>query len=291
MRYRRLRVSAGRRRRARAIVLALLALAGVAFAVSHLRSSSAPVVTVDWQTGDNSAFSNLECAHPDTQFAVVTEPVRQGRYAARFSETGRDVWTNGTVRCLDGRYDPIATTGDDYYFGLSVYIPAAGIGDNLIWELHQPRTLYSLPGCGVAPLAILVHSDGFDLRIAAGDCTVGSGFASTAAIPFPNLKHYPRKRWIDFVLHVGFEEADTGFVEAWSRTAGTPWSERPQIARRAIATMPFCSTHGIYNVELYSEIGLYPGYAGYSGTDTLYADGYRRGSSFADVAAPDSPAG
>lgn len=263
----------------------MTAAAVVAVAVLHSRGST--VVALDWQSGDNSSFSNLECPHPDTQFAIVTSPVRQGRYAARFSESAGDVWTNGTVRCLDANYDAAATTGEEHYFGFSMYLPRDGLSDNLVWELHQPRELYSLRNCSVAPFAILVEHGAVALRISTGDCTVGRGVAVDRSIVFPNSKHFPRGAWIDFVLHIRFEEASTGLVEAWSRTAGSPWTTRPQISLVAIPTMPYCSSCGIFNVDLYTEMGLYPGSPGYDHKDTVYIDGSRRGATFDDVAAPD----
>src|SRR5690348_11246712 len=136
------RARRSRRRRVGALAVVAIALVVAAVAVDR-HARHAPVIVLDWQSGDNSSFDNLECPHPDTQFAVVTSPVRQGRYAARFSETARDVWTNGTVRCLDADYAAAATTGEEHYFGFSMYVPRDGLGDNLVWELHQPRELYT----------------------------------------------------------------------------------------------------------------------------------------------------
>ena len=257
-------------------------------AVIALRHSAGPpAIVLDWRTGDNSSFDNLECPHPDSQFAIVTSPVRQGRYAARFSESARDVWINGTVRCLDANYEAAATTGEEHYFGFSMYIPRDGLTDNLVWELHHPRELYTLRDCGVAPYAIVVTHGAVALRLFTGNCTVGRGYPIERTIVIPNLKPYPRGKWIDVVLHVRFQEASTGLVEAWSRTAGSDWPERPQISLDAIPTMPFCSSCGIFNVALYTELGLYPGYSGYHEHDTLYIDGSRRGQSFGAVAPRD----
>jgi len=190
------------------------------------------------------------------------------------------------VRCLDASYETAATTGEEHYFGFSMYIPRDGLSDNLVWELHQPRELYTLSNCGVAPIAILVSRGAVALRLFTGDCKVGHGFPVERTVAFPNLKPYPRGRWIDIVLHIRFEEAPTGFVEGWSRTAGSAWTPTPQFSRFALPTMPYCSSCGIFNVKLYTEMGLYPGYAGYRAHDTLYLDGSRRGSTFGDVAPP-----
>jgi Polysaccharide lyase len=269
-----------------AVLVCVVAVAG--FVALH-RSTTEPILALDWESGDNTQFSNLECAHPATQFAVVRSPVRQGNYAARFSETAADSWVNGNVRCLDARYDTGETTGDDFYFGFSIYVPAGGLTQNIVWELHHPRELYSIDGCGLAPVAILVDARRIAFRTVGGNCTVGSGYEhSDPDIPLPNLDPYPRDHWLDFVVHIRFREAPTGLVEVWARPAGAPWSSKPDISRQGIPTMPFCAERGVYNTELYTELGLYPGIVGYKGNDTIYIDGYRRGSSFDAVAPPDT---
>lgn len=273
------------RRLAALTILGWLFAAALILGLSVTGARASTSIDYGWETGDNSQFSGLECAHPSTQFQVVTSPVRDGRYAARVSETANDVWNNGQVRCLDAAYGTGESTGSDYYFGLSMFIPAGGLTDNLIWELHQPYELYSIPGCGVAPFAILVRNGVLEFRAVGGDCIVGSRFTYwDSDIPFPNLNPYPKNKWIDFVIHINFQESNTGTVQVWGRTAGDPWTASPQIQRTNIPTMPFCSAQNVHNVKLYTTMGLYPGYAGYNASDTVYLDSYRRGTSFGDVA-------
>lgn len=248
---------------------------------------------IDFETGDASQFSGLECPHPTSQFQVYAAGTsgyprpRQGTYAARFSETSSDVWSgNNMVRCLGARYDSGETTGRDYYFGLSVYIPPTGLSDNLIWELHHPSQLYSISACGVAPFALTAHSGALVFRIFTGNCTPGAGFAyQDSNIPIAGLGPMPRDQWIDFVFHVDFEESNSGSVQVWSRVGGTAWPASPQISRVDIPTMPFCSAQNIHNVKLYTEMGLYTGYSPYSAHDSIVLDGYRRGTTRESVMA------
>lgn len=273
------------RRLATLTVLGWLFAAALILGLTVTGARASASINFGWETGDNSQFSGLECAHPSSQFQVVTSPVREGRYAARIAETANDVWNNGQVRCLDAAYGTGESTGDDYYFGLSMFIPSSGLTDNLIWELHQPYELYSIPGCGVAPFAILVRNGVLEFRSVGGDCIVGSRFTHwDSDIPFPNLNPYPRNTWIDFVIHINFQESNTGTLQVWGRTAGDPWTTAPQIQRTNIPTMPFCSANNVHNVKLYTTMGLYPGYSGYNASDTVYLDAYRRGASFGDVA-------
>jgi hypothetical protein len=270
------------RRRALTTILAALTLAGAA--VFGLHKDTHTVMSLDWESGTNSAFSNLECAHPETQFAIVKSPVRAGRYAARFSETGADKWLNGDVRCLDGAYDTGETVGDDYYFGFSIYIPRPGLSTNLVWELHQPRELYSIPGCGVAPFALMVEHRNIAFRALGGDCQVGKGPRWKPDTVLRNVSPYGTNTWIDFVVHIRFREDTTGGLEVWSRKARSAWTTRPQLSRKNVSTIPYCTARGVKGVKLYTELGLYPGSSTYHGSDMIYIDGYRRGTSFADVA-------
>lgn len=280
----------------RKILLATLALAVALFAGSGFWSVNtafgAVDLRLDFETGNTSQFSSLECPNPSTQLEVydasrTAYPApRQGRYAARFSETANDVWSgNNMVRCLAANYDSNESTGDEYYYGFSLYVPAAGLTDNLLWELHHPRELYTLSACSVAPFALHSRSGGLNFRIATGNCNVGAGYAYWQPnIALPGLTSTPRSTWIDFVVHISFSET-SGTVEVSYRTGDNPFPATPQLARYAIPTMPYANSANVHNVDLYTEMGLYTGRTGYTSTDTVFLDGYRRGTSKADVMA------
>ena len=156
---------------------------------------------LDFESGNSAQFSSWECPHPATQLEVYSAAKpgypapRQGTYAARISETGADVWAgNNVVRCLGARYDSGEQQGKDYYYGFSLYVPAAGLSDNLLWELHHPASLYNLSGCAVAPLALHARNGSLMFRIATGNCTVGSGYAYwNPNITIPGLETTPAK--------------------------------------------------------------------------------------------------
>ncbi len=274
-----------------AVVVALGCIAAVGGAATVVAPTSGIDLRLDFETGDTSQFSGLECPDPETQVEVYGAGAaypspRQGRYAARFSETARDIWAgNGMVRCLAARYDTDESAGDEYYYAFSLSVPASGLNDNLLWELHHPSSLYRLPGCGVAPLALSARSGGLRFRIATGNCTVGAGYSYwNPDIPIPGLATVPRSTWIDFVVHVSFSESD-GIVEVWHRTGSGTFPATPQLARHGIPTLPYSNTANVHGVSLYTEMGLYTGRTDYSGSDTVYLDGYRRGTSRAAVLA------
>jgi len=267
------------RRPSREIFQGVVALGVLVMVIvgSSLANGAGP--SPSFETG-TEPFTTLECAHPGTQFARVTSPVREGKYAARFNETASDVWSNGMVRCLAANYNTGETTGNDYYYHLSFFVPAGGISDNLLWELHHPSSLYSLPGCGVAPHAVLIDKGGFVYRLFTGNCNV-TVYSTHIVIPIPGLNPYPRNQWVDFVVHIRFQEAATGSVEVYYRTGSNPWPSSPQVVRTGVPTMPYSNASNVHNVRLYMTAGLYPGYSGYTGNDTVYIDDVRRETSLA----------
>jgi hypothetical protein len=239
----------------------------------------------NWDTGDASQWDGLECANPSTQWWATTSPLRQGPYAAGFKEGPTDVWTNGSIRCLAAKYDTAETSGQEYYYGLSLYIPSPGISNNLLWELHQGASIYTQTGCVVAPYAILVKNGVLVFRIATGDCSSTGSAYWEPGIAIDNNQPYPSDTWLEFIIHITFAESWTGTVEVWYRPGSNAWPSQPQIARYNIPTLMYSSTLGLHDVPLYTEIGLYTGATSTTVTDTAYNDGYRRGSTFADILA------
>jgi hypothetical protein len=268
------------------IVLGLLVIGivGASFAVGAGASPS-------FESG-MEPFTNIECPHPATQFQRVSSPVREGRYAAKISETGADVWSNGSVRCLLGIYGSGETTGNDYYYHLSYYIPSNGVSSNLLWELHHPASLYSIsPTCSVAPHALVTNGTQLQYRLFTGNCD-GTTLPVRTTNSIPGLNPYPRNVWIDFVIHIRFQESSTGLVEVYYRTGSNAWPSSPQLRLSGVPTMSYSNPLNIHNVKLYMLAGLYPGYSGYNRSDTIYIDDVRRETSLsaAEGGAASTPA-
>lgn len=258
------------------VVLALL-LAGIVGSSLAIGASTATTATT-FETG-TEPFTNLECPHPSTQLQRVTSPVREGKYAERISETGSDVWSNGSVRCLLGIYGSNETTGNDYYYHLSYYIPSGGVSSNLLWELHHPSSLYSISQtCSVAPHALVTNGTQLQYRLFTGNCD-GTTLPVRTTNSIPGLNPYPRNVWIDFVIHIRFQESSTGLVEVYYRTGSNAWPSSPQLRLSGVPTMPYSNPLNIHNVKLYMLAGLYPGYSGYNRSDSIYLDDVRRETS------------
>jgi hypothetical protein len=302
--------SAGRRgspgwRLIGAVLLMVLVVAVPVTGDSRQPATAAPGIDFrgDFETGDASQFSNLECANPRQQFGLVTAPVRQGRYAARFQTAPGDTWDNGTIRCLAARYDTNEREGDDYYYAFSVYFDSAP-AYNLIWELHTRAEIYTVnQNLSVVPHALEVVDGRLEYRLLTGpakwDGSTWTGWAH-AEPDIPLTGSIPVRTWIDFVVHIRFTQSDRGLLEVWTRTGNGAWPTRPQVTRQGIPTLQWIPgtndrvlghlndpriAQAIPTSSLYAELGLYKGAAVTSTVDQVYLDGYRRGGTLAAVMA------
>jgi hypothetical protein len=251
----------------------------------------------DFETADARQFGALECPHPSRQFTIVTHPVRQGLYGARFEVAPGDTWTNGSVRCLVAAYGSDESEGDDYYFAFSMLFPTPP-SENLVWELHNRQDMYSVsPNTAVAPHAVVVSDGSLRYRLLTGPAFWnGSEWTGWSHYEpdIPILDKVPAGRWIDLVVHVRFTRSDNGILEIWSRTEGENWPSAPQVSRRSVPTLQWIPgtdnrvfghlndrrvPSDVYTTSLYVELGLYPGADSIDRASVVFLDGYRRARS------------
>lgn len=251
----------------------------------------------DFETGDAGQFDSLECAHPDRQFRIVSDPVRQGRYAARFEQGPGDAWDNGSIRCLAAIYDSGEQQGDEYYYGFSVFFPA-GVSDNTLWELHARKEIYEVdPDTSVSPHAVEIVDGALVYRLLSGpaywDGSDWTGWSHYEPA-LPLLASPPVATWIDVIVHIRFSQFDDGALQVWVRTGNGGWTERPQLERTDLPTLQWIPGYddriwGYRNDprvpedipagSLYTELGIYKGEDRTETVDVVYHDGYRRGTS------------
>jgi hypothetical protein len=257
----------------------------------------------DFETGNAGQFGALECGHPEQQFRIVTEPVREGHYAARFQVAPGDNWSNGSIRCLLADYDSSEKEGDDYYYGFSMYFPEVP-SDNVFWELHARRDIYDVdPNTSVSPHAIVSTGGGLAYRLLTGPA-FWSGTSWTGWSHYepniPLMAAIPTGSWIDVVVHVRFTHSAEGLVQVWTRVGDAPWAAEPQVTREHVPTLQWIPGHDhriwgsmndprvpedVMTSSLYVEFGLYGGGDSTSTTDVVYFDDYRRGTSLSAVQA------
>ncbi len=166
----------------------------------------------DYETGDFSQWGtcqsvdvNSDCGPNYPSMEIVTDDVRQGKYAAHFIVNPGDEPDFGGERSEVKSSDPGAVTheGDErwYEFSLKVgadFAPPEGWGLLLMQWHHGGDT-------GSPPLSLVVRSDGnlfLDNQVDIGNTQ--------------EIGPLPKGEWKDYVLHIKFsKDSSIGFVEAW----------------------------------------------------------------------------
>lgn len=183
----------------RAIALGLFLVAPAAMAE--------PIWVGDFETGDWSQWSSEIDVHEGTtdRVQVVTEPVAQGRFALKTTVRHGDINNNGSRAEVVLR-EPMFHQGDDVWFHWFTMFP----------EDYQPTekwvlyTQWHSSGFGV-PLGFNLHDETLSFRVMGheydrrSDWTGGTMWEA----------QLERGKWMEFLLHVKFSDADDGFIEVW----------------------------------------------------------------------------
>lgn len=236
------------RLRARATLFQVLVLSGVmCFVVlflplsaeaRHAASvSSAAGVSFDgnWETGDIDQWTwSAQCANlgdsttrdrPERgTLTVVTAPVAQGNFAARFDLPAYP----GRNACEALRKRTLALGTDDYYATAFRFPVGWGVPSSAGWGVAI--TQMNFAGIWGAPLALVAHRNRVELVVQTGacrdeasarpGCTYSSGLGGNLrpllAIPKP-LRF---DRWHQLIVHVRWATDSFGVVEVWHRLKG-----------------------------------------------------------------------
>jgi Polysaccharide lyase len=171
-------------------------------------------------------WHSIICKDVDSQFLRVTDaviPVRQGRYAARFTVRPGDQVPHTTgERCEAAHYADTwnhysqEQPGDDYYYGWSTYIPDSWVTPSS-WSViaqwhHRNNTM--------PPIAFNIKPMEIGLKFFTGQL---SGLPATRLTNYSYTKAFtvvsqPEKNvWHDFIVHIHFAPDSTGLIEVWHK--------------------------------------------------------------------------
>lgn len=227
------RATSGRRRLVGAALgCAVLGLAGGVAAAPPASAAAGPAVVGrevfvgDYETGDFGQWDTCQTATVnsgcggftgDRTMRIVTDDVRQGRYAAEFSIGPGDVPDFGGGERAEVRSDAagaVVKEGDERWYQWSMKFPADFENPTGVWFI----VMQWHAGDGSPPLAINISNSG----------TVDIGGDGLKGEPRPTIGLVRRGEWVDYTLHVKFSrEHDSGFVEAWENGEQTvPRTER-----------------------------------------------------------------
>jgi|GEM_PF-2302946 len=288
------------------------------FAVVNVGDSvtlAASNLVADWETGNYNQWYGLSAAYPSSQYATVTWPVRQGKYAGKFvvhpgdysfgerSELG--MWTARSAPLNNYTQE---VPGNDFYYGWSTMFP----GDwktppgYCIFYQFQQRANYLNPA-----IAFNVYGETVQVNFSTGTVAGNSSShtSSFAFMPTHNAKASPvilsalnRGKWHDFIVHVKFAPDATGIFEVWHRLEGSagftnvlsyrnvptePWTTNPAtFIQEGVYTK--YKVNNVYGCvpNTYVKLGLYrPIVSGNKIVNTIYHDNWTRQMSYAAVSA------
>ena len=296
-------------RRARRALLLGGASAVLALVVLVAGASSSPA-TVDWSAGfEGQSWSPWQGLQHDQNepladsFQFVTDPVRTGRYAAKFivrQGEGPSWGTETTELCCGPAGE--GAPGTEHYWAFSTYFPTDWREPyhwGLFFQLHA--------GDDMPPaIAFAAGADAAWINIRAGRIDPSKPDWSYGAFP-RILSTLAKGHWNDFVLHVRWSVTD-GQVQVWHRLAGeTSFTQVLDLDHvPTLQQYPSGTVAGIYTKlglyrDSYCSKPVHPGCTsslGVQPASTLYDDSFARGSSFDEVvnaawgggSAPSTPA-
>ncbi|TMJ98180.1 MAG: hypothetical protein E6G67_01025 [Actinobacteria bacterium] len=215
----------------------------------------------DFDTGDFSQWSEIQ-ALPG-RVTIVTNHVRQGKYAARFElRSGDQVTRRGERAEISKITDESA--GQESWWAWSTYFPANRFfvetdGTVIFTQWHDPPPYFGKP-----PVLFGVqNSAGVNYLFV----SVRGGDARAPTVKTWRLGDLQMSHWYDFVFHVKWESDRTGLVELWlDGTKVVPLTHIPTLYQGK----PVYLKQGNYR---------HP----FDKTSVLYQDGTRRGMTHASL--------
>ena len=207
------------------VSLALLLLAHFAYGLAH-RFYNAPspgdlTFNSDFESGDVSVWKEkgmlqLCC---DDSLAVVTSPVRQGRYAAQFTLRRSDPIVKGSKRAEIRT--KAARMGGEYWYAFSVFLPADWIVDQVpvtVAQWHAVPDYWLGEASAPPPLRVVAQNGEWMLANIWDSKRVGRTWFGVLAPDGTALKPIgplDRGRWTDWVFHIRWSYRDDGLLEVW----------------------------------------------------------------------------
>lgn len=296
---------------------------GAAYAAAHglptkQRTPAASLGTLsyigNYESGSSAQWESLQVdpRAPTTDgFQIVTDPVRQGRYAAKF--TAKQAFSPfGWKESAEVAHTfTDQTDGSDYYYGLSVMLPSSTVRPHGWFTIEQWYTQHFTVSYfeGPAPVAMDANSNALRLNVLTGNSTnVSWGYHLNERV----LDKGPvyDGRWRDFILHIRWSKTD-GFIQVWERKQGSAaWKRVLSLSRiptlrynpaynggapdpiglvkQGVYRDSWCKTDSAGNIfgpdGAHTPGSCYYGAAGSQPDTVIYDDGFARGSKFGVVA-------
>jgi len=230
----------------------------------------------DFETGGLEGWSTDIAEHHPA--AVVTRPVRRGRYAVRITLGPGDIAASkerAELKVGDKSIERIhGQQGGEIWYGWSLWLPADYVhpsgGQFQILSQWHHRPVPQTPGArprmiGPPPLALfLVLHEGQDVLVLVGQ---PSPYAPPRLFGSHAIR---RETWIDLVFHIKGSTGNDGFVEAWL-------DGRPFTAGKLYGPTLYSPVSNYLRIGLYRRKGV-------PTTNHVFYDEVRLGDSYQAVA-------
>jgi polysaccharide lyase-like protein len=209
----------------------------------------------DFETGDLSQWTGVQRAAAD-RVQIVTDPVRDGRYAARFEVRPGDYPAGPTGERAEVFVGTLDQAGTEWYYAWSTLFPSDFVsGDgwkHIFVQWHGPSSSGSAVSFQVWKGRLVVR--------------VGSPYTPEEWAQY-DLGPLVRGAWQDFVFHARWAADSSAFVEVWRNGMLV-------VPRRYHLNMA-------PNAANYLKVGYYRDPNGHP--TVIYSDGMRRGRKLDDV--------
>jgi Polysaccharide lyase len=245
---------------ARRICLFLLAITLTGALLSSASGAPARLWVADewignFETGDFSQWSGIQRAETD-RIRIVTDPVRDGRFAARFDVQPGDYPAGRTGERAELFVDTADRDGTECYYAWSTLFPTDFVSDP-VWK--QMFVQWHGPGSSAASVSFQVSGSRLIVR-------AGSPWTPTTWAQY-DLGPLVLGSWQDFILHVRWGGAHSGFLEIWRNGKLVV----PRRYHQNVAP----GTGNYLKLGYYRDPSVHP--------TVIYEDGMRRASSLAGV--------
>ena len=228
----------------------------------------------DWETGDASQWSgnhwNRNVPLSD-QFEIVTDPVRQGGFAAKFTVRPGDKFGSTSGERSEVLYTGAnEVEGDDVWYAWSTLFPldwTTPTGWSIFAQWHSSYPVSP-------PVAFNMKGERIQVNLNTG--AVDSGGATFKPV-YPITDTLQRGVWNDFVVHIVWS-ATNGSLQVWHRTGSDPFVQRVDVSG-----IPTMQTLGGVVSSNYLKIGFYRNDEP-TLTNVVYQDGFSRATTPAALA-------
>ncbi len=241
-------------------VVAVAIIAVVSMSVLATSGSGGVIWRGDYETGN---FDQWQCGVQETadgRATIVTSPVRQGKYAARYEvQPGDHNVGTGSGERTEVKSCRHAVEGEEQWWAWSTMFAPGFSASNSDWNIF---TQFHNSGTTGGRVEFFVNGNNMQFVTHGGDL-------SNPTERSCKIADKANGKWYDFVFHVKWSSSNSGFAEVW-------------LGGKKVVQLTNVPTLYV-GQDVYLKQGYYR--SPQSNVAVIYHDGMRQGTSYADVAA------